>query len=246
MLNTDSSAPAENETADRKTGKRHRRKAKAWIAVGVAAAIVIVAGAGFYHWHEQPSFCSAICHNMDTYVDTFNQEKGVQGVDKYGNAVADTSAMLSVAHRDNNTTAIPEITCLGCHVPTLEEQMSEGIAFVSGNYLSPLDERTAVDLASWKKAESTTLCANENCHSYLRGSDGAVDREKLEETTMNREFNPHDTHHANETPCTSCHKSHRASVVTCTGCHEHENEAIPRGWLTGQEDDELMLESFGE
>ena len=30
------------------------------IAVGVVAAVVIVAGAGFWVWHEQPSFCNAV------------------------------------------------------------------------------------------------------------------------------------------------------------------------------------------
>ena len=39
-----------------------RKRARAAIIAGVTAAIIIVAGAGFWVWHEQPSFCGAICH----------------------------------------------------------------------------------------------------------------------------------------------------------------------------------------
>ncbi len=36
-----------------------------------------------------------------------------------------------------------------------------------------------------------------------------------------------------------------ASVVACTGCHEHENVAVPDGWLTYQQSQDLMAKSFG-
>ena len=50
-----------------------KRKAKrGWIIGGVVAAVIVVAGAGFWVWHETPSFCNAICHSpMDSYVDTY-------------------------------------------------------------------------------------------------------------------------------------------------------------------------------
>lgn len=36
-------------------------------------AIIVVAGAGFWVWHEQPSFCNAVCHStMDHYVETYD------------------------------------------------------------------------------------------------------------------------------------------------------------------------------
>lgn len=38
------------------------RRAKASIVIGVVAAVIIAAGAGFAVWHDQPSFCNAICH----------------------------------------------------------------------------------------------------------------------------------------------------------------------------------------
>ncbi|MDU1389817.1 MAG: salivary glue protein Sgs-3, partial [Eggerthella sp.] len=38
------------------------------IVVGVVVVVLIAAGAGFWVWHEQPSFCAAICHTpMDEY-----------------------------------------------------------------------------------------------------------------------------------------------------------------------------------
>ena len=40
-----------------------QKKKKKWpIVVGVVVAVLVVAGAGFWVWHEQPSFCNAICH----------------------------------------------------------------------------------------------------------------------------------------------------------------------------------------
>ena len=38
------------------------------VVVAVVAAILVVAGVGMWVWHEQPSFCGAICHTpMDNY-----------------------------------------------------------------------------------------------------------------------------------------------------------------------------------
>ena len=48
---------------DANDGAAPKRKRKKWpITVGVIAVVLVVAGAGFWVWHEQPSFCNAICH----------------------------------------------------------------------------------------------------------------------------------------------------------------------------------------
>ena len=225
--------------------KRPRNKKKILGTLAIVVVVFAAAGFGFYTWHEQPSFCAAFCHNMDQYLETYEQEQGVEGFDKYGNEMENTNAAMSTLHRANMTTAKPTITCLMCHEPTLPEQASEGIAFVTGNYLDPLDERVGYDLTRWHNADATTFCANENCHSYLLGEDGLVDRSKLEHVTASMEFNPHDTHHANaQMTCTNCHKGHRASVMQCTSCHEHEDVAVPDGWLTAEEDQQLMMEAM--
>ena len=227
--------------------KKERNPKRLWTTIGIVAVVFAVAGFGFYQWHEQPSFCASFCHNMDEYLETYSQEQGVAGVDKYGNEVSNTNAMMATLHRQNQTTALPTITCLMCHVPTIPEQMDEGIKMVTGNYYDPLDERWGDGLTHWRELEGTQFCANENCHSYLLGNDGLVDRKKLEHATADMDFNPHDTYHAGQQmECTNCHKGHRASVVQCTACHEHEKESVPDGWLTAAESDVLVEASFNQ
>ncbi len=58
---------------------------------------------------------------MDPYLTTYEQEAGQPGVDKWGNEVANSSSMMAVVHKDQGE------DCLSCHVPTLSEQMSEGM-----------------------------------------------------------------------------------------------------------------------
>ena len=128
---TEADNSATKEAAPKKKGKK-------WpIVVGVVVVVLIAAGAGFWVWHEQPSFCNAICHTpMDPYNATYDQEAGTTGIDKWGNEVADASSMLAATHRAQEGT-----TCMGCHVPTLSEQITEGINWVTGNYVYPLEER---------------------------------------------------------------------------------------------------------
>lgn len=61
------------------TGKP-RGKSRKWpIIAAVVAVVAAVAGGGFWVWHEQPSFCNAICHTpMDPYLAAFEQEPGVR------------------------------------------------------------------------------------------------------------------------------------------------------------------------
>lgn len=223
--------------------KKHGHKAL--IVVVVVVAVLAVAGAGFWKWHETPGFCAAICHNMDQYLATYSEPQGVAGVDKYGNAVSNTNAMMATLHRQNDTTAKSEIRCMACHHAVVNEQVSEATSFALGNYYDPLYERVGDDLTKWwgSDVDGTTFCVNENCHAYLRGSDGLVDRDKLEASTVYMDFNPHAQHHEGiEMQCTTCHKGHRASVVECTGCHD--DATVPDGWLTYSESKQLMEKTF--
>ena len=79
---------------------KKRKTDRRWpIVAAVVAVVVAVAGGGFWVWHEQPSFCNAICHTpMDPYVAAFDQQPGTAGVDKWGNEVSNTSSMLAVVH----------------------------------------------------------------------------------------------------------------------------------------------------
>lgn len=235
----------EVNTQDSQPFKKKCSRRKLYTTLGAVLAVLIVVGIGFTVWHEQPSFCGAICHkSMNPYLVNYEQEQGVEGFDKYGNEVSNTNAIMAVIHRENDTTAKSTITCLNCHEPTIAEQASEGLAWITGNYLEPLNEKTLGDLTSWRDSASTTFCANQNCHNYLVGSDGSIDYKRLEQATMDMEFNPHRQYHSAQIDCGTCHKGHRASVQACTSCHQHENEPIPDGWVTWKESTALMEASI--
>lgn len=199
-------------------------KPKKWpIVVGTVALVFVVAGMGFWVWHEQPSFCAAICHTpMDPYVETYDQPLGEAGVDKWGNEVVDTSSMLAVAHKASGK------TCLDCHVPTLGEQMAEGASWVTGGYGVPLQEATLADLGAARGVASDEFCLNESCHNLTR--------DDLANATAGMTRNPHLAYHG-DISCDSCHKAHRASVNYCTQCHA--DAETPAGWLTAKESADL-------
>ncbi len=216
---TAAEATAVDDTATEAPAKKKGKK-KWPIVVGVVVVVLIAAGAGFWVWHEQPSFCNAICHTpMDAYGETYDQELNTTGVDKWGNEVENTRSMLVVTHKALGT------TCLGCHVPTLSEQIGEGIGWVTGNYVFPLEERSLDDLVEARGLEnSDEFCLNESCHNMTR--------EDLAEATSDMKRNPHIGQHGKVT-CSECHKAHRASVNYCSNCHSDAD--IPAGWLTAAE-----------
>ncbi|MEG0374624.1 MAG: cytochrome c3 family protein [Raoultibacter sp.] len=200
-----------------------KKKKKKWpIVVGIVAVVLVAAGAGFWVWHEQPSFCNAICHTpMDPYVENFEQQPGSAGLDKYGNEVSNVSAMLAVSHKVSAEEGGAGTDCLGCHVPTMGEQITEGMNWISGAYEYPLYERTGEDLVEARGLEADQFCLNEGCHN--------ITRQDLIEKTSDMERNPHVAQHG-EIACTECHKGHRASVNYCSQCHS--DSEIPDGWLT--------------
>lgn len=210
---------------DSTTAQAAPKKKKKWpIVTSVVAIVLIAAGAGFFVWHEQPSFCNAICHTpMDPYLPTFASEPGQASMDKWGNDVANASGMLSATHR------VEGKTCMSCHVPTIGEQMSEGVAWVSGNYYVPLEEKDLTQLVEARGLEADQFCLNESCHNLTR--------EDLVAATADKgDYNPHVAQHT-ELTCSSCHKAHRASVNACTQCHV--DAYVPEGWLTSTQERDL-------
>ena len=218
-------AVAEETAADGvKTEEPAKKKGKKkWpIVVGVVVVVLIAAGAGFWVWHEQPSFCNAICHTpMDPYNATYDQELGTTGIDKWGNEVSNTSAMLSVTHKASKDQGGADATCMSCHVPTLSEQIGEGIGWVTGNYTYPLEEKSLEDLVEARGIASDEFCLNEACHNMTR--------EDLADATSDMKRNPHIGQHG-KVECSECHKAHRASVMYCSSCHS--DAEVPEGWLT--------------
>lgn len=223
------------DTAEEKPGVKKGKKKFA--VIGIVAAVVIVAGAGFYAWHEQPSFCSSICHySMDAYLPTYESQLGSEGVDKWGNTVADSSAMLAPVHREQG------ITCLGCHTPVISEQLTEGMEWVSGNYTVvsttdgkfALEERDLSDLTEASGVANEEFCLKSGCHVNDDGS--VMTRDDLVEKTSNYSRNPHVQQHG-EVACSECHKAHRASTVYCGKCHS--DVEYPSGWVTYAESQNL-------
>lgn len=216
----------------RKKGKKNKLA-----IVGAVAVVVVVAGVGFFVWHEQPSFCDAFCHaSMDAYVETFDNDSGATGIDKYGNDVADGHAMLVATHKEQG------LACLDCHVPAITQQVGEVMETVSGNYTvvaradgkgTALHEVGTVELMenSGHGTDGDAFCLRSGCHDLTR--------EELTEKTADRAFNPHRWEH-DEFECSDCHKSHRASVLYCTKCHTDAEADLPQGWVTYGQSEQIM------
>lgn len=228
------SAPETGTPAPEKKKAPKRTRKQRQIIIGVVAAVVIVAGAGFMVWHEQPSFCNAICHTpMDPYLPTYEAEPGQPAMDKWGNNVSNASSMLAATHRVD-----ADATCMKCHVPTLGEQVSEGVSWLTGNYDVAVNEtytggvpfeRETEDLTAARGIEADEFCLNESCHNLTR--------DELAEKTSYMTRNVHVAEH-DKLECSDCHKAHRSSVVYCSKCHD--DSTIPEGWITVAEESTLV------
>lgn len=226
--------------------KAAKKGKKKWpIVVGVIAVVLVAAGAGFWVWHEQPSFCGAICHTpMDAYLETY--ESG--DYDKYGNDLDDTEkmGMMSYLHKVKGEESGNNVTCLSCHTPVIAEQITEGMNWVSGNYVvagttskgdTILETRTLEELVAARGAEDEDeFCLNSGCHTNDDGS--VMTRDDLVELTkdLSSTRNPHVAQHG-EYSCTQCHKAHSQSVNYCSQCHS--DAPIPDGWVTASEQKNL-------
>lgn len=219
-----------------------QKKKKKWpIVVGVVVAVLVVAGAGFWVWHEQPSFCNAICHTpMDAYAESY-----IDGShDKYGNELTEESdKMAMMAYYHGHTTEGETTNCLGCHVPTLGEQITEGMHWVTGSYevagenkvgQTILEERELADLVEARGIEEDEFCLNGDCHHVTDDGKEITSRADLEAATadLDSTYNPHLAQHG-EYACSQCHKAHSQSVNYCTQCHS--SAPVPEGWLTTTE-----------
>lgn len=230
---------AEQPAKDAKAAKKGKKKLP--IILGVVAVVIVAAGAGFWVWHEQPSFCAAICHTpMDAYYETYDQGT----YDKYGNELDEAAKTSMTAYQHK---VVDGTTCMGCHVPTLSEQITEGMNWITGAYTvegtnkqgqTILEERDLTDLVEARGAEEDEFCLNSGCHTNDDGS--VMTRDDLIAATADlaEVRNPHKAQHG-EQQCSQCHKAHSQSVNYCTQCHS--DAPVPDGWLTVAEAKKLHV-----
>jgi hypothetical protein len=229
------------EASKPETAKRKRKGGARLPIVILVVAVIAAVGSGFWVWHEQPSFCNAVCHTpMDAVVNAYSQPAGVQGIDKWGNTVSNTSAMLAVSHQASKSEGGAGANCLSCHTPTISQQVNEVVEWASGNtpvfnnstYTYVLGERGTTELGEWLNQSGDSFCLKSGCHV---NSDGSVmtRQDLIAKTSEYGIRNPHMAMHGQTRDCSDCHKAHRASVNTCSQCHD--DAPIPDGWLTYDE-----------
>lgn len=177
------------------------KRRKTIVTVCIVAAVAVAAVGGFAVWHNQPSFCNSICHTpMNAYMESYYNSDGT---------------MLANAHMKAGK------DCLTCHEPKTEEQIGEGIHWITGNYT--FDEDTQHLVSRSGEFTMQEFCLNESRHN--------MDLDKLEKKTEWMAWNPHDFSEHGVTEC-HCHKMHCQSVITCSECHYQAAEDVPEGWTS--------------
>jgi len=162
------------------------------VIIGVLLGAVVIGGVGAvaaWRYHERPEFC-ATCHIMDPYLESWVSSD-------YG----------AYAH------AVQEVTCLECHVPTVQQQVDELVVYVKGDFTVPLEELEVAD-------EFCYDCHLEDEHTSL---------EEVIQLTADLALNPHDSH-LGRLECDLCHKMHGFSEDYCADCHGPV--ATGPGWTT--------------
>lgn len=177
--------------------KKKGKKLKITIAI---VAIIAVLGVGMWIWHEQPSFCGAICHTpMEPYVDSYYDNGGTS---------------LAYEHQKAGK------TCLTCHPAELGQQVSEAIHWAGGNYVFDADTQRLISRGD--EFSTQEFCLSEACHD--------ITLDKLQKKTSWMAWNPHDFTEHGVTNCGDCHKMHGQSVFVCSQCHYQAAENVPEGW----------------
>ena len=173
---------------------KRSRSSKKRIAIMVPVVIVlllVVLGVGGWSYHEQPRFCSDMCHIMDPYLESWGGADNGAGVH-----------------------AAAGVTCLDCHVPTIQEQVNELVVYVKGDYTIPLEELELPDAFCY------------DCHLL----DEHENKDQVVARMAAMEMNPHDSHLIGEIGCGTCHNMHKPSEDQCAVCHDPV--ATGAGWTT--------------
>lgn len=174
----------QNTAEETKKGKQP----KVLAATGVVIAVLAALGATGFVWHEQPSFCSAVCHTpMDAYVEGF---------------LSDDITLLADDH------ASTDLACLDCHVPTMAQQIEEAQTWISKDFV--FYEETG--LLYPRKTGTAQYCTQPGCHS--NNEELIVATESYEEFNPHGPshngklecFTCHNMHRQSVFYCATCHE----------------------------------------
>ena len=192
-----------NENEERPAAKPAQTKRRRTIAtVCVVAAVLVAAVGGFAVWHNQPSFCGTVCHTpMSAYVESYYNTDGTSLANVHMKAGKD---------------------CLTCHEPNIGEQVTEGMHWITGDYV--FDDDTQHLTSRSGEIATQEFCLNESCHN--------MDLDKLQKKTKWMAWNPHNFSEHGVPECGDCHKMHSQSVITCSECHYQAAEDVPEGWTS--------------
>lgn len=158
------------------------------VALGVTALVLVVAGCGFWVWHEQPSFCNAVCHvPMDNYVEGYYQD----------------STLLSRVHERSDT------VCLDCHEAKIDQQVSEGISWIKGDFA--VDDSGSI--VANKVTADEKMCTQGTCHDIDQviaatenwGGKPGVNPHSSHQGTAIDCSNCHGVHESSFMYCNTCH-----------------------------------------
>ncbi|MDR0433668.1 MAG: cytochrome c3 family protein [Gracilibacteraceae bacterium] len=168
---------------------------KVILVLGVLVLLGAGGGFGVMKASDNPAFCT-LCHNMQKYYDSFSfsqtDEKNGENYD-----------LLAKRHADS----ADALVCHDCHEASLSVQLSEGVKFITGNYLDPLERRDFGD----------QFCLD--CHDFEEVKQ--ITRERFAEVSgpPYNVANPHDSHNG-ELDCSVCHRMHQKQTLLCAQCHE--------------------------
>ena len=193
------------------TGSTRKKLAS---AACVAAIVLIGAGAGFWVWHEQPSFCGSVCHDtMGSYLDSYEQ-----------------GSMLANHHAQSG------VVCLDCHEAEPATQLAELQVQLSGDYRLPLAKMETDDSFCLRDGCHTREAITAATAGYIAGGDTNINPHDIPfSPDYGATESPHEVG-GGTVPCTTCHTVHRASAGidycydachhtktfdSCYGCHDH-------------------------
>jgi hypothetical protein len=186
---------------------RKGRLKRPLIIIGCVVIVLAGVGIGGAIWHQDPSFCGALCHGpMSSYVEGYQ---------------SDNSALLITAHRQEG------YDCLDCHDASLGEQIREATSYVSGNYTIPPAPSGIGDSAfclDCHEFDEVITAGDDYTRIAASGRSSAYD-------SMNRGVNVHRSHEGN-LECNSCHSMHGTSFMQCNNCHFLP---LPEGWTDAYE-----------